>query len=86
MLTIASILQRLLGRDVPTTVTGQFRLGDIRHNFADLTKIRDTFGFQPSVSIEEGLRRFAEWVHAEPVGADGYERSLEELKARGLLK
>jgi dTDP-L-rhamnose 4-epimerase len=86
VLTIASILQRLLGRDVPTTVTGQFRLGDIRHNFADLTKIRDTFGFQPSVSIEEGLRRFAEWVHAEPVGADGYERSLEELKARGLLK
>jgi dTDP-L-rhamnose 4-epimerase len=86
VLTIASTLQRLLGREVSTTVTGQFRLGDIRHNFADLTKVRAAFGFQPSVSVEEGLRRFVEWVRVEPAGVDGYERSLEELKARGLLK
>lgn len=86
VLAIASTLQRLLGREVSTTVTGQFRLGDIRHNFADLTKVRAAFGFQPSVSVEEGLRRFVEWVRAEPAGIDGYERSLEELKVRGLLK
>jgi dTDP-L-rhamnose 4-epimerase len=86
VLTISSTLQRLLEREVPTTVTGQFRLGDIRHNFADLTKIRGAFGFQPSVTVEEGLRRFVEWVREEPVGVDGYERSLEELKVRGLLK
>lgn len=86
VLTIASTLQRLLGKEVSTTVTGQFRLGDIRHNFADLTKIRDAFGVQPSVSVEEGLRRFVEWVREEPIGIDGYERSLEELKTRGLLK
>jgi dTDP-L-rhamnose 4-epimerase len=86
VLTIVSTLQRLLGREVPTTVTGQFRLGDIRHNFADLTRIRDAFGFQPGVSVEEGLRRFVGWVRTEPLGVDGYERSLQELKVRGLLK
>lgn len=86
VLTIASTLQRLLEREVATTVTGQFRLGDIRHNFADLTRIRKTFAFQPSVSVEDGLRRFVEWVRAEPLGVDGYERSLQELKLRGLLK
>lgn len=86
VLAIASTLQRLLEREVTTTVTGQFRLGDIRHNFADLTKIKDTFGFQPGVSVEEGLRRFVEWVQTEPLGVDGYERSLQELKVRGLLK
>lgn len=86
VLTIASTLQRLLDREVPTTVTGQFRLGDIRHNFADLTKIRDALGFQPGISVEEGLRRFVAWVRAEPLGIDGYERSLQELKVRGLLK
>ena len=84
VLTIASTLQRL-GREVPTTVTGQFRLGDIRR-LRGSDEIRDALGFQPGVSVEEGLRRFVEWVRREPLGVDGYERSLQELKVRGLLK
>lgn len=86
VLTIAQTLQRLLGREVPTTVTGQFRLGDIRHNYADLSKIEMQFGFRPAVMVEDGLRRFVDWAQSEPIGVDGYERSLQELKNRGLLK
>ena len=86
VLTIANTLQRLLGETVPTTVSGQFRVGDIRHNYADLAKVRKVLGFEPSVSIEQGLARFVDWVKSEQVQVDRYEQSLEELKAKGLFK
>jgi dTDP-L-rhamnose 4-epimerase len=86
VLTIANTLQRLLGGSVPIEVSGQFRPGDIRHNVADLRKVRAVLGFEPSVSIEEGLRRFVAWVKSEEVQADRYEESLKELRAKGLFK
>ena len=84
--TIAETLQHLLGEKVSTNITGQFRVGDIRHNFADLTKVKEVLGFKPSVYIEEGLRRFVDWVKSEEVQVDGYEQSLEELRVKGLFK
>jgi dTDP-L-rhamnose 4-epimerase len=86
VLTIANTLQTLLGVSVSTQVTGQFRLGDIRHNVADLVKVRQVLGFAPSVSIEEGLRQFVAWVKGEQIQTDRYEESLNELKAKGLFK
>ena len=86
VLTIANTLQQLLGIKVPTTVTGQFRIGDIRHNFADLSKVRAVLGIEPAVSIEQGLRRFVTWVKGEQVQADRYEDSMEELRVKGLFR
>ena len=86
VLTIANTLQRLLGTSVPTIVSGQFRLGDIRHNYADLAKTRRMLGFAPTVSVEQGLAMFVDWVKTEQIQTDRYEQSLEELKLKGLLK
>ena len=86
VLTIANTLQDLLGAAVPVEISGQFRVGDIRHNVADLAKVRATLGFEPSVSIEEGLRQFVAWVKEEEVQVDRYEESLRELKVKGLFK
>jgi len=86
VMTIANTLQQKLGHTVPVQVSGQFRLGDIRHSLADLTKVRALLGFEPTVTIEEGLRRFVAWVIGEAVQADRYEESLRELETKGLLK
>lgn len=86
VLMIANTLQRLLGENVPIEISGQFRVGDIRHNVADLTKVRTTLGFEPSVGIEEGLRRFIAWVKGEQIQVDRYEESLRELRIKGLFK
>lgn len=86
VLTIANTLQALLGVTVPVQVTGQFRVGDIRHNVADLAKVRQALAFEPSVTIEEGLRQFVSWVKGEQVQTDRYEESLDELRAKGLFK
>ncbi|HEY6925280.1 MAG TPA: NAD-dependent epimerase/dehydratase family protein [Steroidobacteraceae bacterium] len=84
--TVAATLQSLLGMTVATTVSGKFRVGDIRHNVADLTKVRSKLGFVPAMSFEAGMRQFVDWVKGEAVREDRYERSLEELRARGLFK
>lgn len=84
--TIAHTLQRELGSSSEIMVSGQFRTGDIRHNFADLTRIKATLGWVPQVSIEAGLARFAAWVKDEAVGQDRYEASLDELRSRGLFR
>ena len=84
--TIAKTLQKLLGIKVSTSVSGQFRVGDIRHNFADLSKVRRVFGFEPKVSIEAGLANFVNWVRSEDVQVDRYEESLQEMKSKGLFK
>lgn len=86
VLTIAHTLRALLGVSAPIEITGQFRAGDIRHNVADLAKVRAALGFEPSVAIEEGLRQFVTWVKGEQIQADRYEESLKELKAKGLFK
>ena len=86
VLTIANTLQKLLNINVTTLVSGQFRVGDIRHNYADLTKVRNIFGFESMVGIEQGLYNFVDWVKKEQIHFDRYEESLNELKSKGLLK
>jgi dTDP-L-rhamnose 4-epimerase len=67
-------------------VTGNYRSGYIRHNFADIQRARDLLGWEPAVKFEDGLHCFLSWVESQQVGADGYERALDELKSRGMLK
>ncbi len=72
--------------DVAINVSGNYRLGDIRHNYADLTKINNDWLFSPKVSFEAGLKSFAEWVSTQEVQDDKYEKSIDEMKAKGLVQ
>jgi dTDP-L-rhamnose 4-epimerase len=80
------MLQGAFGKQVPTKVSGQFRLGDIRHSFADLSKIERVLGFVPRVGIEQGISCFVDWVKEQQCGKDAYEESLRELAEKGLFK
>ena len=83
---VARTLVRLFGSDTPIEVTGNFRLGDIRHNFADMQKIRDALGFEPAWSFERGIAELVLWAKGLGPTASGYERSLSEMREKGLLK
>jgi len=65
-------------------VTGQFRVGDIRHNFADMEAADRLLGFRPQISLDEGLKRFCAWAASEPAYRDGLDRATAELRAKGL--
>ncbi|MES2339673.1 MAG: NAD-dependent epimerase/dehydratase family protein [Pseudomonadota bacterium] len=84
--TVAATLARLLGASPDVTVSGNFRLGDIRHNFADMTKIERALGFRCKHDFESGIARFVEWAKGEGEQASDYEGSIAEMKARGLMK
>ena len=86
VLTVANELVKNYGIDVSINVSGNYRLGDIRHNYADLTKINRLLGFNPKVSFEAGLKNFAEWVNTQEVQEDKYQKSIDEMKAKGLYK
>ncbi|MBT0573012.1 NAD-dependent epimerase/dehydratase family protein [Riemerella anatipestifer] len=86
VMTVANELVKNYGIQVPIRISGNYRLGDIRHNYADLTKINTLLGFEPKVSFEEGLKKFTEWVNTQEVEEDRYEKSIEEMKVKGLYK
>ncbi|MFW1984992.1 NAD-dependent epimerase/dehydratase family protein [Acinetobacter guillouiae] len=86
VLTVANELVKNYGINVSIKVSGNYRLGDIRHNYADLTKINKLLGFQPKVSFEDGLKKFADWVNTQEIQEDNYQRSIDEMKAKGLYK
>jgi dTDP-L-rhamnose 4-epimerase len=70
--------------DVPVQVTGQYRLGDIRHCFADLTQLTKYLGITPKMSLEGGLKGFCEWAMKQPIHDDRSAKAEAELKEKGL--
>jgi len=86
VLQVAQTLIDAYSARVQCRVSGNYRLGDIRHNYADLTKIRKAFGFNPKFDFASGIRQFTQWVDTQGVEQDGSERSLAEMKQRGMLK
>ncbi|PQA95871.1 epimerase [Chryseobacterium shigense] len=84
--TVANTLISSYNIEVPVTITGNFRLGDIRHNFADLSKIKSKLGFEPTVYFEEGIKNFSNWVLQQEIQEDKLSDSLAEMKAKGLYK
>lgn len=83
---VAHALIKNYGIDVPVSVTGNFRLGDIRHNKADISKAARLLDFKPAVDFSAGIKRFTEWVNTQEIAASKYDESLKEMRSRGLMK
>ena len=75
-----------LGSRSATQVTGDFRLGDIRHCYADASRSREVLGFVPAVDLERGIRGFCEWVLTQPIEVDRSGEAQKELSELGLGK
>jgi dTDP-L-rhamnose 4-epimerase len=86
ILEIAQLLARILGKEIEPSVTQAGRRFDIRHNTADITRARETLGFAPKVSLEQGFAELVEWAKTTPdVAVDFFDKALQELDAKGLL-
>jgi dTDP-L-rhamnose 4-epimerase len=88
VLEVANEIVQYLDSKSKIIISGDFREGDIRHNFADLKKISCTIGFKPKWTFINGLRLFLDWVKTQndlPTDNSDYKTSLKELEDRGLL-
>jgi dTDP-L-rhamnose 4-epimerase len=83
---VVSLLGEAYGVTPRAEVSGRFRCGDIRHNFADTARAARDLGFTWSVPLEEGIRAFSAWVRQQETPPSLYGISAEELSRRNLLK
>ena len=74
----------LLNKDIK--ISGNYRVGDIKDNLADLTKINSVLGYKPKYDFKTGISNFVDWVENEKIEPDNYEKSIEEMKRKGLYK
>ena len=86
VLTVVRTLCKHYGIEVPLNVSGNYRLGDIRHNYADISLAKKILGFEPKWSFDHGIKQFTEWVNQQELQKDNYEASLEEMKQKGLFQ
>jgi dTDP-L-rhamnose 4-epimerase len=86
VLNVASMLNQIFKGTSETEVTGQYRVGDIRHCYANISALRVATGFEPRVSLEQGLAAFATWVGGQPLPDDGLDQANRALLEKGLMK
>jgi dTDP-L-rhamnose 4-epimerase len=84
--TIRGLAERLavaIGSSVEPELTGAFRVGDIRHCFADISLAREVLAYEPRLGLDQGLLELATWLEGQ-AAEDRVDRARDELAARGL--
>ena len=83
VLEIAKVLIKRLNLDLEPEIVNKFRQGDIRHCYADASRIEKKLGFHAEVEFEKGLDELIEW--AKETGADDQvDKAANELAEKGL--
>jgi len=83
VLEIAARLAATLGKPIEPRISGSYRVGDIRHCFADIALAREALGYEPEQRLEDGMREIATWLEGQ-VATDRVDEATEELRSRGL--
>ncbi len=84
ILEIAQRLAKLMGKShITPTLSGAYRVGDIRHCFADISRARRILGYEPQVTLDTGMKELAEWLIGQAAN-DRVEQAHAELAERGL--
>ncbi|MDR2717118.1 MAG: NAD-dependent epimerase/dehydratase family protein [Treponema sp.] len=86
VITVARKLRENYNSTIKINISGNFRLGDIRHNYADITLAKQVLGYIPKVNFIEGIGHFCDWVNTQDIQKDRYNESIEEMKRKGLYK
>lgn len=81
---IAERMSKVMDKSfIEPQITGKYRAGDIRHCFADISQARALLGYEPRVSLEEGLQELVGWLEGQ-VAVDRVAQASAELSKRGL--
>ena len=81
---ITSMLARGLQKDIKPEITGKYREGDIRHCVADISRARTLLGYEPKVTLADGIPELLEWVRQQK--ADDNTQATAELERHRLVR
>ncbi|MGE4429445.1 MAG: NAD-dependent epimerase/dehydratase family protein [Sphingobium sp.] len=82
---MARTLARLLQKNIAPEILQQYRVGDIRHCFADISKLKKDFGIAPQRDFEQGMAELIDWVRIAKKPVDKAAESLSELRSSKLV-
>jgi dTDP-L-rhamnose 4-epimerase len=82
---IATTLARLLNKNIAPEILDKYRVGDVRHCFADVAKIKSAFGFSAERDFDAGMGELIEWVRGAGHPVDRSQACLAELEDHGLI-
>jgi dTDP-L-rhamnose 4-epimerase len=82
---VARLLAEGLWREVDAELVGKYREGDIRHCIADITRARTLLGYEPRVTLEQGIPELLNWVR-EQEADDRVPQATAELETRQLVR
>ncbi len=85
ILQLAEKLLNLMKSDMKPEIVYQYREGDIRHCYPDISKIKRKLGFSPRIGMDDGLRELIEWSEHENA-IDKVQQAAEKLRIKGILK
>ena len=80
---VAEMIAAALGQPIPATITGEYRVGDVRHCFADISLAHRVLQYRPAVTLEQGLGELVQWLK-EQTAEDHVAHAHSELASRGL--
>ena len=86
VLKVAQKLKELYNTKTSITISNKYRKGDIRHNLADLSLIKQELGFVNAFSFDRGLLNFVKWVQKQDIQDDKYDSSVQEMMQKGIMK
>jgi dTDP-L-rhamnose 4-epimerase len=89
LIQVVTALSAALNRNANFRISGQFRIGDIRHAGANNEKLSQILGFDSFVNFRDGIERFAAWVGNQKPNhsvTKNYAGSLAEMSESGILK
>jgi dTDP-L-rhamnose 4-epimerase len=82
---LAGIIADGLGLKIEPLARGEFRPGEIRSLISDISRIR-TVGYEPQVTIEQGIAKYLEWIGTQGEVADYFSAAEAGLKAKGIVQ
>ena len=65
-------------------ISGKYRVGDVRHCFPDISRIKEMLGFTPRITLRQGLQDLATWLERQ-TAPDHFHKMQAELAVRGLV-
>ncbi len=85
VLEFAEIVRSALGKDLPVTPSGEYRVGDTRHSVSDISKLQ-RLGWQPTKTPRESVRDYIEWICQQKLDKDYAAEALAKLRELGALR
>jgi len=83
---MATLLIKEFGSHSEYIINGKYRIGDIRHNFADISKAFYDFGFVPQISLDKGIQKFVSWFSMQEIPQNNLIMSIKEMEDKNMLR